>query len=131
MSYKILLDKLRVIYWSPPLDVAPSTADDFKKVAEAVKKLIISEDRKSLNRKSDSFDEWFDAQGYSEDDGCYQEKYLAAKDAWEAQMERIQDVTSRLEKYPTCASCYVTIEESTAASKLKVRMMEILREGLL
>lgn len=78
----------------------------------------------------DSFDEWFDAQGYAEDDGCYQEKYLAAKDAWDAQMERIEYVIGRLETYPTCASCYVTAEESIAG-KLKTRMMEILREGLL
>lgn len=79
----------------------------------------------------DSFDEWFDSQGYIVDDGCYQEKYLAAKDAWDAQMGRIEEVIARLENYPTCASCYVTGEESTAASKFKVRMVELLRERLL
>lgn len=74
-----------------------------------------------------SFDEWFDAQDYIVDDGCYQEKYLAARDAWIAQEERVIEVIERLERYPTCASCYLTVEESIAASKIKARMVKLLR----
>ena len=78
-----------------------------------------------------SFDEWFEAQGYIEDDGCYQEKYLAARDAWIAQEERVEETIERLQRYPTCASCYVTVEESVVASEIKARMVKLLREGLL
>lgn len=78
-----------------------------------------------------SFDKWFEEQGYIEDDGCYQEKYLAARDAWIAQEERAVEVIERLERYPTCVSCYLTVEESIVASDIKARMVELLREGLL
>ena len=77
------------------------------------------------------FDTWFDEQDYSSLDGCYQEKYLAAQDAWDEQEERIREVINRLENYPTCISCYLNIEESIAATWLKERFVEILREELL
>lgn len=77
------------------------------------------------------FDEWFDEQEYADYDGCYQEKYLAAQDAWDEQEARIKQVISRLESYPTCASCYLTVEESVVASSFKEKMVSILREELL
>lgn len=77
------------------------------------------------------FDEWWQQQEYVTDDGCYQEKYLAAQDAWDEQEGRIQEVIERLENYPTCMSCYLNIEESIAATWLKERFIEILKEELL
>ena len=77
------------------------------------------------------FDTWFDEQEYNSLDGCYQEKYLTAKDAWDEQEERIREVINRLKNYPTCASCYLNIEESRAATGLKKRFIEILKEELL
>ena len=81
--------------------------------------------------KETVFDKWFEAQGYIEDDGCYQEKYLAARDAWIEQEERVVEVIERLERFPCCASCYLTVEESVVASDIKARMVKLLREGLL
>ena len=81
--------------------------------------------------KNDNFDEWFDEQEYADYDGCYQEKYLAAKDAWDEQEARIKQVIVRLESYPTCASCYLTLDESIVASSLKERVVEILKKELL
>lgn len=78
-----------------------------------------------------SFDEWFEAQGYIEDDGCYQEKYLSARDAWLTQEERLAEVIERLENYPCCLSCYLKKEEMLAARRMKERFIEILREELL
>ena len=77
------------------------------------------------------FDAWFDEQDYSLLDGHYQEKYLAAQDAWNEQEERIGEVINRLENYPTCASCYIKLEESKVATGLKERFIEILKEELL
>lgn len=77
------------------------------------------------------FDEWFDEQEYADYDGCYQEKYLAARDAWDEQEERIKQVIDRLENYPTCASCYLTLDESIVVSSLKERVVEILKKELL
>lgn len=81
--------------------------------------------------KNDNFDEWFDEQEYADYDGCYQEKYLAARDAWNEQEARIKQVIDRLENYPTCASCYLTVEEAIVASSFKKKMVSILREELL
>ena len=77
------------------------------------------------------FDKWFEAQGYIEDDGCYQEKYLAARDAWIAQEERVAGVIERLERYPCCMSCYVAREQAIIENKLKVKWVEFLNKGLL
>ena len=77
------------------------------------------------------FDDWFDEQDYNTFDGCYQDKYLAAQDAWNEQEERIREVINRLENYPTCASCYIKLEESKVATGLKERFIEILKEELL
>ena len=77
------------------------------------------------------FDEWFEAQGYIEDDGCYQEKYLSARDAWLAQEERVTEVIERLERYPTCYQGTLDIEYTLVVEDFKVRMVELLREELL
>jgi broad specificity phosphatase PhoE len=52
--------------------------------------------------RNSNFDEWFEEQDYADYDGCYQEKYLAAKDAWDEQEARIKQVIARLESYPAC-----------------------------
>ena len=77
------------------------------------------------------FDKWWKQQSYVTDDGCYQEKYIAAQDAWNEQEERIREVIDHLENYPTCMSCYLNMDESIAATRLKDRFVEILREELL
>ena len=77
------------------------------------------------------FDVWFAAQGYIEDDGCLQEKYLAARDAWYAREETIEAAINRLERYPTCYQGTLDIEYTLAVEDFKVRMVELLREELL
>ena len=78
-----------------------------------------------------TFEEWFDQQDYIIDDGCYQEKYLAAKDAWEYKEQLYKEVIERLENYPTCASCYIDLKSARVATNLKNRFIEILEEELL
>lgn len=76
------------------------------------------------------FDEWFDAQGYIEDDGCYQEKYLAAKDAWDAQGSHIQDVIARLERLPTCNEGTLDVEYTLVAEDFRKRAVGLWEEVL-
>lgn len=44
---------------------------------------------------------------------------------------KVLDTISRLENYPTDFSCYLTIKESRAATDIKKRFIEILKEELL
>lgn len=77
------------------------------------------------------FETWWNEASFIEDDGCYQEKYLAAREAWEEKDNQLGEVIERLEKYPCCMSCYLTAEELFAARNIKERFIEILKEGLL
>ncbi|ASU03308.1 hypothetical protein [Pseudoalteromonas phage J2-1] len=77
------------------------------------------------------FDTWWGEASFIEDDGCYQEKYLAAKEAWEEKDNQLEEVIGRLENYPCCMSCYLTKEEMFAARNIKERFIEILKEELL
>ena len=45
--------------------------------------------------------------------------------------QRVYDTIERLENYPTCMSCYLTVEEATVATYLKDKFIEILKEELL
>lgn len=78
-----------------------------------------------------TFDEWWNDQDYIVDDGCYQEKYIAAKDAWDYKEQLLKEVIERLERYPTCASCYINLEHSKVGTELKDRFIEILEEEML
>ena len=82
------------------------------------------------------FKQWWCSSRYQDKDthdaaGYCTEEYEAAKDAWDEQEERIREVINRLENYPTCASCYIKLEESKVATGLKERFIEILEEELL
>lgn len=69
------------------------------------------------------FEEWYYGEGERHCDGAFQ--------AWDYQQGEIQEVIERLESYPTCMSCYLKKEESIAATELKDKFTEILKEGLL
>lgn len=43
----------------------------------------------------------------------------------------IKEVIERLENYPTCMSCYLKQEEAKAATGIKNKFIEILKEELL
>lgn len=44
--------------------------------------------------------------------------------------QNVQNTIQRLEKYPTDLSCYVSKEESIAATRIKKKFIEILKEEL-
>ena len=46
-------------------------------------------------------------------------------------IDKIEKVIKRLENYPTDMSCYLKVEESRAATHIKNRFIEILKEELL
>ena len=77
------------------------------------------------------FETWWEEEDFIEDDGCYQEKYLAAEAAWKEKDNQLKEVIERLENYPCCMSCYLHKEEMIAARNIKERFIEILREELL
>ena len=43
---------------------------------------------------------------------------------------KIKDLIERLENYPTCMSCYLKSEESIAATELKNKFIQIIKEEL-
>lgn len=43
------------------------------------------------------FDTWWEEVSFIEDDGCYQEKYLAAEAAWKEKDNQLKEVIERLE----------------------------------
>ena len=45
--------------------------------------------------------------------------------------QKVEDVIGRLENYPCCMSCYLTVEECKAAQRVKNKFIEILTEELL
>ncbi len=77
------------------------------------------------------FKTWWEEASFIENDGCYQEKYLAAESAWWEKNNQIEEVIERLENYPCSMSCYLTTEEMFAARNIKERFIEILKEELL
>ncbi len=77
------------------------------------------------------FETWWEEASFIEDDGCYQEKYLAAEEAWGEKDNQLEEVIERLENYPCCMSCYLTTEEKVAAKNIKERFIKILKEELL
>lgn len=78
-----------------------------------------------------NFETWWEEDSFIEDDGCYQEKYIAAESAWEEKDNQFKEVIERLENYPCCMSCYLSKEEMLAARDIKERFIEILKEELL
>lgn len=76
------------------------------------------------------FDVWFAAQGYIEDDGCLQEKYLAARDAWDAQRSHIEEVIDRLERLPTCSQGTLDIEYTLTVEDFRERVVGLWEELL-
>ena len=82
-----------------------------------------------------TFDEWWESSledgTFITDDGCLQEKYFAAKEAWEYKNAELQRVVARLERFPSCMSCYVTQEEMQAGNNMKESLIRILKEVLL
>ena len=77
------------------------------------------------------FNTWWEEASFIEDDGCYQEKYLAAEAAWKEKDDQLKEVIERLENYPCGMSCYLKKEEMLAARNIKERFIEILKEELL
>tara|TARA_S200002703_G_scaffold145002_1_gene139076 strand:- start:915 stop:1157 length:243 start_codon:yes stop_codon:yes gene_type:complete len=77
------------------------------------------------------FETWWEEAFFIEDEGCYQEKYLAAEAAWKEKDNQLKEVIERLENYPCCMSCYLKKEEMLAARGIKERFIEILKEELL
>ncbi len=77
------------------------------------------------------FETWWEEASFIEDDGCYQEKYLAAESAWAEKDNQLKEVIELLENYPCCMSCYLTKEEMFAARDIKEKFIEILKEVLL
>lgn len=82
-----------------------------------------------------TFDEWWESSledgTFITDDGCFQEKYFAAKEAWEYKDVELHRVITRLENYPSCMSCYITQDEMRAGNNMKDNLIRILKEGLL
>lgn len=76
------------------------------------------------------FDVWFVAQGYIEDDGCLQEKYLAARDAWYAQRSYIEEVIDRLERLSTCSQGTLDIEYALMVEDFRERVVGLWDELL-
>ncbi len=76
------------------------------------------------------FDTWYDNSVclFEEKEGSY---YDGANVAWDKQQEHIEYVIERLENYPTDMSVYLKQEESVAATGVKNKFIEILKEGLL
>tara|TARA_R110000851_G_scaffold147061_1_gene286870 strand:- start:168 stop:419 length:252 start_codon:yes stop_codon:yes gene_type:complete len=54
-----------------------------------------------------------------------------AECAWDYQQERIQEVIERLEEYPCCMSCYLSVAEMKAAKQVKEKFISILKGELL
>lgn len=67
------------------------------------------------------FDQWW----YSNDESGY--CMSSCEQAWGGAEEKLQDVITRLENYPTDMSCYLMVEESIAAAHLKKQFIKILR----
>ena len=63
--------------------------------------------------------------------GDYTPEYFLAMDVFDEHIKLIKQTIERLENYPTCMSCYLNIDESIAATHLKERFIEILKEELL
>lgn len=82
-----------------------------------------------------TFDNWWESSledgTFIVDDGCLQEKYFAAKEAWVYKDEELQRVVARLENYPCCMSCYLKKEEMRAGNSMKESLIRILKERLL
>ena len=76
------------------------------------------------------FDEWFDEQEYADYDGCYQEKYLAAQDAWDEQEARIKQVIARLERLPICSQGSLDIEYILPLEDFRKRVVGLWEELL-
>lgn len=77
------------------------------------------------------FETWWEEASFIEDDGCYQEKYIAAEAAWKEKDNKFAEVVERLENYHYYTGCHLTAEELFAARNIKERFIEILKEGLL
>lgn len=82
-----------------------------------------------------TFDEWWESSledgTFITDDSCLQEKYFAAKEAWEYRDVELQRVVTRLEEFPSCISCYLTIEEMVVGNSMKEDLIRILKEEVL
>ena len=82
-----------------------------------------------------TFDGWWESSledgTFITDDGCLQEKYFAAKEAWEEKDNQLKEVIVRLERFPSDMSCYITQEEMRAGKAMKEDLIRILKEELL
>ncbi len=52
----------------------------------------------------------------------------AAELAWDSKESELQSKIQRIEAYPTCMSCYPTVEEMQAAKAMKETILKILKE---
>ncbi len=82
-----------------------------------------------------TFDGWWESSledgTFITDDGCLQEKYFAAKEAWVYKDTELQKVVARLEGFPSDMSCYITQEEMRAGKAMKEDLIRILKEEVL
>ncbi len=74
-----------------------------------------------------TFDEWWESSledgTFITDDGCLQEKYFSAKEAWVYKDIGLQRVLSRLEGFPSDMSCYITKEEMRSGKAMKEELL--------
>lgn len=61
---------------------------------------------------------------------CDAESYVALDEGMLVSQRKIKSVLDRLENYPTDLSCYVTLQEIVAATRVKGSLLRILKGGL-
>lgn len=74
------------------------------------------------------YQEWLDHNttlGYQENNW---EVLQFAEEAWNFKESKLQSMIQRIEEYPTCMSCYATVEEMNAAKAMKETILKILKE---
>lgn len=55
-------------------------------------------------------------------------KYSSSfEEAWEIQNDNFTKLVERVEDYPCCMSCYLTVEELNAAKQMKESILKILK----
>lgn len=74
------------------------------------------------------YQEWIDKNTTQSYQACHWDVLQFAEEDWNFKESKLQSKIQRIEDYPTCMSCYATVEEMQAAKAMKETILKILKE---
>lgn len=74
------------------------------------------------------YQEWIDQSTTQTYQACHWDVFTVCRGSLDFKESELQGKIQRIEDYPTCMSCYATVEEMQAATAMKETILKILKE---